>query len=522
MKTLSGLSATDSTLITFWERTRLRSLSTTETSGSALRTHRGGKADLNLRWRMAQALGLGCGLRPETVASKGAAIITARTVPSAGALFPYEIYASMPGDPSSGRDAETCFYDVEGRILRPFVPQGPDAIAGAAGLTPELCSQGLGVVAVVARPWLSMRKYGDRGYLYTCLDVAHVVVGIVRAAEAVGLTPVVCLRFRRKALAEALTLHEAGREPQVLVVFTAADAQCPEAGAAPDIALGTEPHVLDRPGDFEMQAWSAVRRVSAFEESFSPPQRVARTTSLTGWTTSQAPQEATALTSSDRAADTLEEFRRIALRRASARGFLPLPMAADALKAALLDLHESVRIDCADDAAPGVSMNIAASGVAGLPPAVYHVNPGLDLALVEGSATAFAEEDFARACMNQRVVRCAVGLAVIYAPLRDVLGRRGRIGLTELHFHAGHVAHKLCLAAARHGFGITCIGGFDERLLSEMVGLKQHEDVIYVLAFGIADPNATKLDREAIAFAHGATALQVVTEVARSGESIQG
>lgn len=112
------------------------------------------------------------------------------------------------------------------------------------------------------------------------------------------------------------------------------------------------------------------------------------------------------------------------------------------------------------------------------------------------------EEDALLAGMGQPVMRHAAAIVALHAPLRPLFERLGRAVLNEVHFHAAHVAHKLCLAAARHGVGITCVGGFDERRSADLVDLSADQEVVYLLVLGIADQAARKLDRDAVAPNH--------------------
>jgi nitroreductase len=105
--------------------------------------------------------------------------------------------------------------------------------------------------------------------------------------------------------------------------------------------------------------------------------------------------------------------------------------------------------------------------------------------------------------MGQGVVHNAALLLVLHAPVRPLLGARGRQGLAELHFHAAATAQRLCLGAAEQGLGITCLGGFDTGRVADLVHLEGSEEVVYVLAGGVPDESAVKWDRAPVAYSHG-------------------
>lgn len=82
-----------------------------------------------------------------------------RRAPSAGSCYPYEIYVYAQSDPS--RYARLDF-------AKRTVVASSERLVAADDLA----------YALVGRPWLSMRKYGRRGYLYYLLDVGHAVLNI--------------------------------------------------------------------------------------------------------------------------------------------------------------------------------------------------------------------------------------------------------------------------------------------------------------------------------------------------------
>ncbi|NDW06021.1 nitroreductase family protein [Jiella pacifica] len=455
---------------------------------------------LGLRARLFSLLGDACGQTGQVLPRIGLDPVCGRAVPSAGALFPYELYLVLP----AGETTPSTSYisDVDANVMRAVEAPDIGALGAAAGIPAPTGALLCALVVAVARPWRSMRKYGDRGYLYTCLDVAHATASIAAAAEAQRFAPTIFLRIRRRALAHALGLSDHCREPQVVLALSA-DADATDRGGKGG-ASQRMPSVCNLPfyhaeptDEFEQRAWEGLRAITCYHQDFPPPQVIRRHSSLAG--RSPAPVGA-----DTRDSETLwRGLFEAAPLRFSARGFLPEPLSVDALEGALRDLDADLLLDCADfDARSGVSLSLAARRIDGLEPGIYRLDPSGAMSRAVGGSDTPAS--FSLACMNQSVVENAAGLVVLHAPVREVLARRGRSGLCELHFHAGQVAHKLCVAAARHDFGITCIGGFDEQLIAQAVWLQSEDDAIYVIAIGKADPEAVKLDRAAIAYAHGA------------------
>ncbi|MGW0248457.1 hypothetical protein ACWDYH_17675 [Nocardia goodfellowii] len=92
----------------------------------------------------------------------------ARRVPSAGATYPYEILLT-PTD-----SGPLAVLDLARR----------QAVVGVADEFP-LDAAGYHCL-LVGRPWLSMRKYGPRGYLYHLLDCGHAVFNLALMHSAPG------------------------------------------------------------------------------------------------------------------------------------------------------------------------------------------------------------------------------------------------------------------------------------------------------------------------------------------------
>lgn len=110
---------------------------------------------------------------------------TRRAVPSAGALYPLELYAvcvrvaaAPPG---------LLHYDPFAHRLEQLDRE--DALAGlTAGLTDAAVLEHAALVLVVtAMPWRARFKYGDRGYRFALLEAGHVAQNALLACAALRL-----------------------------------------------------------------------------------------------------------------------------------------------------------------------------------------------------------------------------------------------------------------------------------------------------------------------------------------------
>lgn len=450
---------------------------------------------------LAAVLSRGCGQRPGIVIGKAGTPMQARTTPSAGALYPFDVLVTIS-------DGSTYLYEVDAARLARLPGEHWTSLAELAGqaglITPH--SPLRAVVTLVARPWRAMAKYGQRGYLYTYLDIGHAASNIARAARAVSLVPVVHLRFHRQKVAETLGLSGLCREPQIGVTLSGSSARLEQEwfddGAHPvwrdDWQAGWE-----APGPEEQANWVSLREVSSLFEPTARA-RVGRSAPVVKLPPGARPTRATvAMPAGAIPGD--DDFPRVALQRHSAKAFLPKPIRAEQVAGLLDGLADGFDIDCAEPPSPGVGLRMLVRHVDGLAPGAYAYSPD-DRALHPlGTADAAGDSEVMATCMGQAGLRHAAVLVHLHATLGPLLRHRRNGSLAEVLFHAAHAAQLLCLNAARHGLGITCVGGFDEVRCAALTLLPEEEEVIYLIAAGVPDPAARKLDRAAAPYSHGRT-----------------
>lgn len=491
---------TNPLLIDFWNETRLRSR-----SAESNRAVDAPDPEMSVQWvRIAEILGLGYGERSGAVITKGRTLMRARTTPSAGALYPFEVLVAFQG----ADDYALYHYDVAGCYLRRLATVSRQDIVEVLSSDPEEESLPAAVVAIVARPWKSMRKYGRRGYLYTHLDGAHAATNIALVSADEGFAPVVRLRFDRRRVSRAFGIEGICREPQALITLAVPPKdrgtdyrdlrdRALNPFAVPfwrhDSGLG-----LEEPDGREREAWSQVSPVTTYHQPRDLPLRFGTTMSVQadpfdgGADTVALPRGGSGL---------VDGVGAVALRRQSAKGFLASPLDLDTLGRALAGLNGRTAVDCADG--PLVSLRLLVRNVEGIASGAYAYDPAGHLLRPLGGDGG-SEESVVAACMNQGVAADSAVVMALHAPERQLLGERGQQGLAELHFHAASTAQRLCLGATAHGFGLTCLGGFDAGRIAELVRLgASEEEVIYVLAAGVPDERAMKWDRAPIAYSHG-------------------
>ncbi len=129
-----------------------------------------------------------------------------RTAPSAGALYPLEVY--LVAGAVTGLRAGVYRYDPQQHHLV-LVSEG-DARAGvaAAALDQDWVAEAPAIVVLAARYQRSARKYGKRAPRYVHMEVGHAAQNVYLQAGVLGLGTTMVGALRDEALRRVLGLQE--------------------------------------------------------------------------------------------------------------------------------------------------------------------------------------------------------------------------------------------------------------------------------------------------------------------------
>lgn len=471
----------------FWDESRLRA---DDAKATSIRP-----AAALVPWRIAleEVLKVGYGLQTQGRFVDGAwEQVRWRTTPSAGALYPFEVIACVIDEASYLWDVETH------RLLPCNVAALTTDVLRRAGVSTNNDCQVDALLVVVARPWLSMRKYQRRGYLYCHLDVGHVTTNLALYSAAVGYTPTVHLRFSRTRLASALGLGGLCREPLAVLAFGgAASAAARERRDAIEHGAASLSASLELPGASEIENWESLMGIhalrAAIEVPCAPASRPLLREPASGRDDLLIP-----LAHGGGPPSTAAEWRSAILTRRSAKGFQPRPLAVQHIGELLAALRaEGLPADCASRDEPALGVRLVASNLDGFIgvfaySAKHHAVVALDTRV----------DDLRPACMKQRIAEGGAALLVFHAPRSRLL--EGYSPFVEAHFNAAQLGQRLHLAAARlDGVGMTCLGGFDGGRCAALARLDAADEPVYAIMLGTPDEFAVKDDRLRVAFSHG-------------------
>ena len=417
-------------------------------------------------------------------ASRPGGSYVGRAVPSAGAVYPYEfaVLVMENGAPTAFRidaDRRTC--------ARLAVGARVTAALDVSGLAiPE---DGGALVVTLTRPWLSMRKYGDRGYLYTQLDAGHVAGNLILAAAGRGVTGVLRLRFPRESLSELLEADENCREVHSVVVV-------PTASADESWTRWTVHEVTDR--ELSGPAWRSWLESACWDSLAGWPERSGSPALQTEPAPLARIRTDQQLPLRQRGLGDPSELPRLIGTRTSSKAFTGEAVPAAAVWQALSALSTPLETDL-PDASPLSATLVLRSTTEPGQDAVYRLNTG-----ERQPGRLPSNDEVARACMQQRALAGAAAVLLLHVPRASVAGDGSAAGtenLRDLAFRCGALGQLLYLGANRAGVGVTGIGGFDTPLWRTLAGLPEDDEILYALLLGSPDDSGIKFDRLATAHA---------------------
>ncbi|MEV6975765.1 nitroreductase family protein [Kitasatospora sp. NPDC093806] len=419
-----------------------------------------------------------------------------RAVPSAGAVYPYEfaVLVVEDGVPTAFRidaDRRTC--------ARIAVGDRVTAALEASLLT--VPADGGALVLTLTRPWLSMRKYGDRGYLYTQLDAGHAAGNLALAAAGRGAAGVLRLRFPRESLSELLEAGENCREIHSALLVPAG----PAGSTGPVGSTGGSDEAPNRwtvhdDTDRESRGptWRSWLESTCWDSLAGWPEQAGSPTVRTVPAPLAEVRAERQLPDGSAGLGEVSGWPELIGTRLSSKAFTGEPVPATAVWRAVSALSTPLETDL-PVASPLSATLVLRSTTDPDRDAVYRLDTG-----ERRPGRLPSTDEVARACMQQRALAGAAAVLLLHVP-RTSLAGPGSAGdaenLRELAFRCGALGQLLYLGANRAQVGVTGIGGFDTPLWRTLAGLPEDDEILYALLLGSPDDSGIKFDRLAMAHA---------------------
>jgi SagB-type dehydrogenase family enzyme len=460
--------------------------------------NRSGSVTKSQHWqRLSQLLSHSYGLTVSMVTRSGDPVYL-RATPSAGALYPAEIYLVSRG--TSLLPAGLYNYQAQTHsLLRFWDSEVWTPLQQACFWHPSLDATQLAIV-ITAVFMRSAWRYQDRAYRRIFLDTGHLLGNIELASAMNDYRPHLIGGFMDEAIDRLLYL-DTNQEGTIAVLALADQLEIAQnlplsPTAAPSRTHTHYPHVPD--GELLLYFHRATQIT---EEPVMPPR-----------TDEDTPVQSASSLDSDRESQSdkynfpfclkvptqsvpidwgkeLELLEKTIVQRRSTRIYSGENLTLDEL-CLLLDFTyqpQSYR-DQALDPTPDyfdlglIETFIVVSGVDGLEEGCYYYAPRAQ-ELRQIRFKNFRRQ-LHRLCLGQNLGRDAAAVVFHTADLEKAVTKYGDRVYRYLHMDAGHLGQRLNLAAIRLGLGVSGIAGFFDDEVNDVLSIPADEAVLYITTLG--------------------------------------
>ena len=406
-----------------------------------------------------------------------------RAAPSAGGLYPAEVYLISCGTPL----LKAGLYNYQAKthsLLRFWDNNVWDSLLSACFRHPVLEQARLAIVTTAVF-YRSAWRYQDRAYRRICLDTGHLLGNIELAGAINGYRPHLIGGFADKQVNELLYLD--ARQEAAIAVIALAEQNLPQYGTAlpsstqtdyPGIPDGELLEYLHRASQIQADSsgnpnWKVEAGEKAEEDKYNFPFCLKVSTA----------------TPPIVLGENLKDLEQTILKRRSTRAYTGADLTLDELKA-LLDFTYQPQnyLQQGLDGSPDyfdlslLETFIAVSGVTGLDEGCYYYAPkAQELRQIRFKNF---QQQLHYLCLGQDLGRDAGAVLFHTADLKRAVGKYGDRVYRYLHMDAGHLGQRLNLAAIHLGLGVSGIGGFFDDQVNEVLGIPADEAVVYITTLG--------------------------------------
>ncbi len=420
-----------------------------------------------------------------------------RTAPSAGGLYPAEVYLISRGTPL----LPTGLYNYQCRthsLVHFWENEVWSALQEACFWHPALEKTQLAIITT-AIFWRSAWRYEDRAYRRIFLDTGHLLGNIELAGALTSYRPHLIGGFADDKINDLLFL-DSELEGAIAVIPLAdqLDEQqnlSPYPTALPSATQIDYPKVADgellgylhratqigasRNWQVEEDNSSAQLREEQLEDKYNFPfcDKVSTATNPVDWRGSSSENLP------------LAGLKNTILKRRSTRAYNGANLTLEELKA-LLDFSYQPQhyLEQGLGSSPDyfdlslIETFIAVSGVDDLEEGCYYYAPKAQ-ELRQIRFKNFRQELY-YLCLGQELGRDAAAVVFHTADLGKAIAQEGDRAYRYLHMDAGHLGQRINLAAIHLDLGVSGIGGFFDNQVNEVLGIPPDEAVLYITTLG--------------------------------------
>ncbi len=418
--------------------------------------------------------------------SMGSAVYL-RAAPSAGGLYPAEVYVVSRGTPL----LPPGLYNYQCRdhsLMHYWDSDVWQALQEACLWHPTLENTQLAIV-ITGVFYRSAWRYEDRAYRRIFLDTGHLLGNIELAGAVTNYRPHLIGGFVDEAVNELLYIDS--QQEGAVAVLPLADLldikQNLPVGrtALPSATEIDYPQIPD--GELLRYFHQATKILSGKIGKLNLPE-VKEKSQEDKYNFPFCQKIPTATTPIDWGKK-LEDLEMNMLKRRSTRAYSGGNLTFDELKALLNFTYQPKNyIDQGLDIAPDyfdlnlIETFIAVSGVKGLEAGCYYYAPkAQELRQIRFKNF---QQELHFLCLGQDLGRDAAAVVFHTADLKSAVAQYGDRVYRYLHMDAGHLGQRLNLAAVRLNLGVSGIGGFFDDQVNDVLGIPADEAVVYITTLG--------------------------------------
>jgi len=422
-----------------------------------------------------------------------------RAAPSAGGLYPAEVYLISRGMPLLPEGLYN--YQPKTHTLVHFWQNPVWPALQAACFWPLVLDNVKLALVITAVFFRSAWRYEDRAYRRIFLDTGHLLGNIELAGAMNDYRPHLIGGFADAAVDRLLYL-DSEREGAIAVIPLAdlLDVQQNLPLGQTVLPSGGQTDYPDIP---EGQLLAYLHQATQIPE----PQDGESAPKLTTRTETAPTRDAIAdkynfpfclkvqtATAPIHWGENLGALEKTILRRRSTRSYTGEALALEELKA-ILDFtyqpqnYRNQELDSSPDYfdLSLIETFIAVSDITNLDEGCYYYAPQAQ-ELRQIRFNNFRRE-LHHLCLGQDLGRDAAVVLFHTADLKQAVAQYGDRAYRYLHMDAGHLGQRLNLAAIRLNLGVSGIGGFFDDRVNEVLGIPIDEAVLYITTFGRPRPN---------------------------------
>lgn len=449
--------------------------------------------------RLSRLLLCSYGLTVKVLTMSGEPIFL-RAAPSAGGLYPAELYLISRGTPL----LPAGLYNYQAKthsLLRFWDDEVWSSLQDACFWHPVLGDTQLSLV-VTAVFYRSAWRYQARAYRRIFLDTGHLLGNIELASSINDYRPHLIGGFADDAINQLLYLDP--DQEGAIAIIPLADLldikqNLPLAPTA--LASGTHTDYPDISDDHLLSHFHKATQISLTETPTWAKKSPGQPDRLSGGEGSQTAKQAedkynfpfclkiSMITPPIDWGESLLALESTILKRRSTRSYSGANLSIDELRAVLDFTYQSQNyLNQGLDRIPDyfdltlIETFIAVSGVDGLDEGCYYYAPNAQ------ELRQIRFKNFRRElhflCLKQDLGRDAGALIFHTADLKKAVERYGDRAYRYLHMDAGHLGQRLNLAAIRLGLGVSGIAGFFDDQVNEVLGIPSDEAVLYITTLG--------------------------------------